>query len=146
MKKDLIIIFGRDLDKLHSEIEAFHREENLWKTSGSITNTAGNLCLHLIGNLKTYIGNNLGSYPYTRDREAEFSLKDIPRQELLEEVENTKRIVLSTLEDWDQQRLDDEYVENFRGNTVSNRFFLLHLTTHLSYHLGQVNYLRRMLE
>jgi uncharacterized damage-inducible protein DinB len=146
MKEDLLIIFERDLGKLHSEIEAFQREENLWKTSGSITNTAGNLCLHLIGNLKTYIGKNLGSYPYTRDREAEFSLKDIPRQELLEEVEKTKHIVLSTLENWEQHRLDEDYVENFRGNTVSNRFFLLHLTTHLSYHLGQINYLRRMLE
>lgn len=146
MTEDLIKIFSRDLDRLKNEIEAFHDESGLWITKGSITNTAGNLCLHLMGNVNTYIGKNIGQHPYIRNREAEFNLNGVPRQKLIEDIEKTKRIVIDTLQHMDKELLDEIYVDNVLGFEMTNRYFLIHVIAHFSYHLGQINYLRRMLE
>lgn len=146
MIQELIIIFDRDLDRLKKEIEAFNDEQNLWVTQGGITNSAGNLCMHLIGNLKTYIGKNIGNYPYVRDRHAEFNTKHIPKKNLLNEIEQTKIIIRSSLKDINPKILNEPYIDNVLGFEMTNTFFLIHLTAHFSYHLGQINYLRRILD
>lgn len=146
MTVELSKLFERDLDRLKEEIEAFEHENNVWRTTGSIHNSAGNLCLHLVGNLYTFIGNNIGNYPYIRDREAEFSTKDIPRQKLTEQIEHVKEIVKSSLLKIDDSSLEEIHIEHRLGNEMTNTFLLIHLAAHLSYHLGQINYLRRMLE
>ena len=46
-------LFKRDLQKLRTEIESYKKEENIWVVDKEISNTAGNLCLHLVGNLNT---------------------------------------------------------------------------------------------
>ncbi|WP_258103916.1 DUF1572 domain-containing protein [Marinoscillum sp. MHG1-6] len=139
-------IFERDIEKLKTEIESFQSEANLWVTKGAITNTSGNLCLHLVGNLKAFVGNNMGGIKYTRDRKAEFSLKDIPRATLVQMVNETKEVVLQTFETLTSEDLEKKHPQNVLGYEMTNRFFLIHLASHLSYHLGQINYLRRMLE
>ena len=146
MKAELIKIYSRDLDRLKVEINTFRLESNIWITKGDIKNSAGNLCLHLIGNLKTYIGKNIGNYDYIRDRDSEFSLKDIPPQRLLEQIEETQEIVLKSLSQMRMEDLEELHKEDVLGYSMSNRFFLIHLVAHLSYHLGQINYLRRVLE
>src|SRR6185503_13244686 len=90
-------LFRRDLEKLKKEISLYTNENKIWYTEKRISNSAGNLCLHLVGNLNTYIGAELGNSGYIRNRDLEFSLKDIPQQELIEKVENTIRVVESTL-------------------------------------------------
>ena len=72
----LTSLFNRDLDRLQKEIELYSNENTIWHTEKGIANSAGNLCLHLIGNLNTYIGKELGSTGYVRNRELEFSQKD----------------------------------------------------------------------
>ena len=146
MIEELIKIYDRDLERLKKEIELFNEENNLWKTIGNIKNPAGNLCLHLVGNLNTYIGKDLGNLDYIRDRDAEFSSKHIPKEALLKEVEGTKEIVLSTLGKMNKEQLEGLYVEDVLGYKMTNGFFLIHLAAHLSYHLGQINYIRRILE
>jgi len=146
MLDELIKIFDRDVDRLKKEIEAFRNEDNLWKPVGDITNPAGNLCMHLVGNLKTYIGKNIGKYPYERDRVAEFNARHIPREKLIADIDETKAIVRSSLADMDRADLDKLYVENVLGFDMTTTFFLIHVTGHFSYHLGQINYLRRMIE
>ena len=95
---DIIIkIFKRDLNKLKSEIESYKNEENLWIVDKKITNCAGNLCLHLIGNLNTYIGADIGGTGYIRKRELEFSLKNVPRKELIREIDEVIIIVETSL-------------------------------------------------
>jgi hypothetical protein len=136
----------RDLNKLRQEMEAFVHEENLWKITGHVKNPSGNLCLHLVGNLNTYIGKNMGHTSYVRNRDAEFSLRDVPRSELINKVQQTNDMitqVFSTLRDHD---LNEKYPENVLGYDMTTGFFLIHLSGHLSYHLGQINYLRRILE
>ena len=70
-------LFDRDLNKLCTEIELYRNEENIWKIDKEISNSAGNLCLHLIGNINNFIGAQIGKTNYVRHRELEFSLKNI---------------------------------------------------------------------
>ena len=146
MLNELVTLFDRDLDRLLQELKLFRDEAHLWQTTGTIKNTAGNLCLHLVGNLNNYIGKNLGNLPYTRDRDAEFSRRGVSRQTLIEMVEETKQRVHASLTAMQTKQLDDTYVENVMGYEMTTRYFLLHLVAHLSYHLGQINYIRRALE
>lgn len=139
-------IFNRDLSRLKTELEQYKNEAVIWKVQGEINNSAGNLCLHLIGNLNTYIGKELGNTGYLRNRELEFSLKDIPRQKLIQQVENTIEMINQTLDHLDDYLLEQEYPILVFDHKTSTEYLLVHLTTHLTYHLGQINYHRRLIE
>ena len=142
----LAALFKRDLTKLYTEIEQYNSEEKLWATEKSIANSAGNLCLHLVGNLKTYIGAELGGFAYTRNRELEFSLKGVPKAELLAMVAETRTIVDETLRTLPATSLQQEYPLLVFTEKTSTEYLLIHLVAHLSYHLGQINYHRRLLD
>ncbi|MCZ4242697.1 DinB family protein [Pedobacter punctiformis] len=139
-------LFNRDLNKLKFEIESYKTEPNLWVIDKSILNPAGNLCLHLVGNLNTYIGAILGNTGYIRNRELEFSLKNIPKAELVQKIEETISVVNKTLKGLSDEDLAAEYPLLVFEEKTSSEFFLVHLTTHLAYHLGQINYHRRLLD
>ena len=139
-------LYGRDLAQLKQEIELYTNEENIWRIDGNILNSAGNLCLHLVGNLNTYIGAELGGTGYTRNRPEEFSLKNIPRQELISKINNTIDVLEKTLGRLTGEQLKSEYPQVVLAGKVSTEYFLVHLAMHLSYHLGQVNYHRRLLD
>lgn len=142
----IVKIFTRDLRKLSSEIEHFERQEDLWKTPGDISNSAGNLCLHLAGNLNHFVGAVIGGSAYVRDREAEFTKKGVDQDELIDLVVETEKMVVATLSAFETKRLKTTYPIRVFGEDMSYEFFLVHLTTHLNYHLGQINYLRRILQ
>jgi uncharacterized damage-inducible protein DinB len=139
-------IFKRELLKLKTEIESYHQESNLWRIEKSIANSGGNLCLHLIGNLNTYIGAILGQTGYVRNRDAEFTLKNIPREELIKKIESVIRVIDQVLATITQEQLDKEYPMIVLKEPTSTEFFLVHLANHLSYHLGQINYHRRLID
>ena len=139
-------LFERDLNKLRTEIELYTNEDNIWKIDKQIANSAGNLCLHLMGNLNTYIGAEIGKTNYVRHREQEFSLKNIPRAELIDNIEKTKAIILLSLEKLTVEELEKEYPIVVFENKTTTGYFLVHLTAHLAYHLGQINYHRRLLD
>ncbi|WP_312297437.1 DinB family protein [Chryseobacterium sp.] len=139
-------LYNRDLNKLKTEIEAYQKEENLWKTDKNISNSAGNLCLHLIGNLNHFIGAQLGNTSYIRHRELEFSLKDIPQAELIEKVEATIAMIDSVLPQLSEDDLKKEYPLVVFESKMTTDYFLIHLVAHLDYHLGQINYHRRLLD
>lgn len=139
-------LFTRDLNTLKTEIESYQDERNLWKTDKNISNSAGNLCLHLVGNLNNYIGAELGNSGYVRNRELEFSLKDVPRTELIQQIENTIETVHSSLEKLSAEDLQKKYPSEPLGYEMTTGYFLIHLFGHLSYHLGQINYHRRLLD
>ena len=141
----LKIWFTRDLKRLINEIEQYPTEADIWKIQGQINNSAGTLCLHLVGNLNTYIGGELGKTGYLRHRELEFSLKNIPRIELIQSVENTIEMINETLDSLDENALASEYPILVFERKTSTEYLLVHLTTHLTYHLGQINYHRRLL-
>ncbi|MDO1449205.1 DinB family protein [Rhodocytophaga aerolata] len=146
MIEELRTLYERDIQRLHTEIDSFQQDAHLWQKSGHVPNSAGNLALHLVGNLSTYIGNTLGKQPYVRNREAEFATKNLPKQELLRQIEHTKAVVITSLKALQTEDLAQGYPEEVLGYKMTTGFFLMHLLAHLSYHLGQVNYLRRILE
>ncbi len=144
--EELLSLFIRDLTKIKTEIEAYRNEKTLWKTDKDILNSAGNLCLHLAGNLNTYIGAQLGNSGYVRQRDLEFSLKDVPRSELIQKVEKTIDVIHYTFDKLTEEGLAKEYPIEPLGYKMTTGYFLIHLYGHLSYHLGQINYHRRLLD
>lgn len=136
--------FKRDLDKLIAEIESYKLDENLWLVDGDIKNSSGNLCLHIIGNLQYFIGSIIGKTGYIRNREAEFSSKNVPKTDLLFYLNETKEVVIRSLENFDQVKLQQDYPIDVFGKKMTFEYFIVHLITHLNYHLGQINYLRRI--
>jgi uncharacterized damage-inducible protein DinB len=139
-------LFNRDIQRLKAEIEQYSNEATLWHTEKNIANSAGNLCLHLIGNLNAFIGATLGNTGYVRQRDLEFSLKDVPRAELLAKLDATAKVVNEVLDKLQPAELEQEYPMVVFEKPLSTAQFLAHLTTHLSYHLGQINYHRRLLD
>ncbi|MGI8633950.1 MAG: DUF1572 family protein [Segetibacter sp.] len=139
-------LFARDLNRLRNEIALYKKEANLWKIEGSIANSAGNLCLHLVGNLNTYIGKEIGKTGYIRNRELEFSLKNVPQKELLSKIDNTTEVVDNSLNNLDESVLVNEFPILVFDEKTSTQYMLVHLATHLTYHLGQINYHRRLID
>ncbi len=142
----LITIFNRDLNKLKTEINSYNDEKNLWLVEKDISNCAGNLCLHIIGNLNAFIGAGLGNTGYVRQRDLEFSLNDVSRLELIEQVDAVMITVENTLAKLTVGDLKKDFPIDVFKRKMTTEFFLVHLTTHLSYHLGQINYHRRLLD
>jgi hypothetical protein len=144
--ESLKTLFHRDLNKLKTEIESYQNESDIWKIQKGIANSAGNLCLHLVGNLNTYIGAEFGKTGYIRNRPLEFSLKNVPRAELIYKIEETIVVVDNALNNISEEELKKEYPLLVFETKTSTEFMLIHLTTHLAYHLGQINYHRRLLD
>lgn len=138
-------LFNRDFNKLKAEIESYQDESKIWAVDKNISNSAGNLCLHLIGNINTYIGAEIGKTTYIRDRPLEFSLKNIPKSELITKIEETIVVVNNTFDSLTETDLEAIYPQIVFEKEMTTGFFLVHLSTHLAYHLGQINYHRRLL-
>lgn len=140
----LFPLFERDLQKLITEIESYPTEESLWKTVPGIANSGGTLALHLIGNLNHFIGAVLGKTGYIRNREAEFADRNVPRQKLNREIGDTLTMIATTFQQLTTEELEASYPIDVFGEPMKTAFFLIHLESHLGYHLGQVNYHRRI--
>lgn len=138
-------IFKRNLNQLKTEISTYPDEASLWKTSGDISNSAGNLTLHLIGNLKHYIGAVLGKSGYVRNRPAEFADKHVARTDLLLRIDETIAVVQNTLPSLSREDLQQVFPEQIGAQPATTEETLIHLTAHLAYHLGQINYHRRLI-
>jgi len=142
----LIALFERDLTKLKEELLTYHNEENIWKTEVQIPNSAGNLTLHLIGNLNAFIGAEIGKTGYVRNRPLEFSDKDVPREKMIAALDSTIQVIKNALSTLTEEDYAAEYPLVVFKEKMSTEYFLIHLAVHLGYHLGQINYHRRLLD
>jgi uncharacterized damage-inducible protein DinB len=145
MTQDLIKLYQRDLAKLVTELEAYPNEASLWRVAPEIKNPAGNLALHIVGNLNLFIGVDLGGTDFKRDRDAEFNNKNIPRAELIAMVKATMGMIQTVLEGLDNAKLEQVFPKETLGYPMTTNYFLLHLYGHLNWHLGQINYHRRLI-
>lgn len=141
--EELNKLFNRDLERFIENIEATP-EKMLWKAPPGVTNSVGILAQHIAGNLQHYVGNVLGSSAYSRDRDREFTNTGISKKELIEELTKAQKVVQETLPGLGENELEED-VPEVRHLALNKREFLFHLYGHLSYHLGQLNYLRRIL-
>ena len=144
LSSELAALFARDLQRLVQELTAFPTTESLWKTAPGVTNAAGTLALHLEGNLLEYIGRQVGGVDYRRDRPREFSSRGVEQQELIARIEAVRGLVPRVIAGLSEQQLTAIYPEQVLGTPITTRQFLIHLSGHLNYHLGQIDYLRRM--
>jgi len=142
--RSVATILDRDLRTLRREVEAYPNDRALWQEVPGISNVAGTLTLHLAGNLQHYIGARMGQTGYVRDRAAEFARRDVPRPELLSQIEAARAAVKAALSRAPEPDLTAEYPETVGGSKVSTGDYLVHLTTHFAYHLGQIDYHRRV--
>lgn len=143
--KTLKELFRRDLNKLKQEILAYQEEAMMWTVAGDIKNSGGNLCLHILGNLNAYIGIGLAQTNYVRHRDLEFSQKDIPCNQLLKSIDQTIEVVIQGLDNITPEQLNDDFPIIIWDQATEMQFTLIHLHGHLTYHLGQINYHRRLL-
>jgi hypothetical protein len=138
--------YESDIRKLIEEVNMFKNEEDLWRTTGSVKNSGGNLVLHIIGGLNHFFGATLAHTGYVRNRDLEFSKKDVPRRELVAQLEELIPMIKATLNSFTDARMEAEFPVMFDDAMNSNGYVLTRLLAHLDYHLGQINYLRRILE
>lgn len=146
MKSTLSNAYSMKLGDLRREIEAYENDENIWKVADGIINSGGNLCLHLIGNLNHFVGAMLGKTGYVRDRDLEFSDKGVSRKELLRRIDEVTGIVQSTIAGMSTEEFTKDYPEVLFEKQMDKATVLAYMSGHLSYHLGQLNYHRRLLD
>ncbi|HEV8138377.1 MAG TPA: DinB family protein [Pyrinomonadaceae bacterium] len=142
---ELATLFSRDLAKLSKQIEDFPTDEALWQTLPGVKNSGGNLALHIEGNLSEFVGRQLGGLPYQRNRPLEFSSREGSRAELSARLAKLRESIPAVIEGLSADQLEKEYPEIVLGAATSTQEFLVHLYGHLNWHLGQVDYLRRLL-
>ncbi len=140
-------VLVRDLKSVSDQIAAYPDDASVWLAPPGISNSAGTLVLHLAGNLRHFIGGALGRSGYVRDRDAEFAARDVPREKLRAEIAVTIQEVTAALDGMDTDMIDSEYpipvgAERFKVGTAD---WLVHMCAHLAYHLGQIDYHRRLL-
>lgn len=139
-------LYERDLNQLKIEIQSFKSEENLWRTEKGISNSAGNITLHLIGNLRAFISIPLANSSYMRERELEFSQKNISKIWLLENIDIAAEEIKTAFNNINDSLSAEDYPILIGPNQFTYQLALVHLYGHLSYHLGQINYYRRLLD
>ncbi len=142
----LMEIFETELNKLKTEINLYKDEGDLWIVKAGIANSAGNLCLHLLGNVNHYVGHLIGGTGYKRDRQAEFADKNILRDELNNRIDAVIEVVKKSLPKLDDADMNKTFPEKSGGKVREYGFTLIHIANHFDYHLGQINYHRRLIE
>jgi len=139
-------LYEGDLRKMIEEVNLFKDEENLWRTQGSVKNSCGNLVLHITGGLNHYFGATLAHTGYIRDRDQEFSKKGVKREELVAQLEQVIPVMNETLSALTTEQIEADFPIFFDKPNTSVSYVAIRMLAHLGYHLGQVNYLRRVLE
>jgi uncharacterized damage-inducible protein DinB len=137
-------LLRRELAAVQRSVEAYPDEKSIWAERPGLPNTGGNLTLHLAGNLQHYFGAVLGKTGYVRDRDSEFSRRGAPRAELLKQLDAAGLAIDAGIKALTPERLAQTYPEKVGGRTLQTQEFLLHLLSHLGYHLGQLDYHRRV--
>lgn len=137
-------ILERDLLTLRRELEAYPEERDLWREVPGIANVGGTLVLHLTGNLQHYLGARLGGTGYVRDRPAEFARRNVPRSELLTEIDAARAAVEAAVTRMSAAQLSADFPELIGASRIRTDEYLIHLTVHFAYHLGQLDYHRRV--
>ncbi len=145
LSTELASLFRRDIARLIQQLRAFPEDALLWQHAPGITNSAGNLVLHLEGNLRDFIGRQLGGVSYVRQRDLEFSTTGLPASALVARMEQVESLIPQAIAALSDDQLALDYPQPVLGTTISTRQFLVHLSGHFNYHMGQIDYHRRFL-
>jgi hypothetical protein len=143
LSTELAALYSRDIQRFIQELQAFPDTASLWQTAPGVTNSAGTLALHLEGNLREFIGRQMGQIPFKRDRPLEFSTRGVEQAELVARLEAVRDSIPKVIAALSDAELAANNSELYMEKPITRHQFLVHLNGHLNYHLGQVDYLRR---
>ena len=141
-------MFEKELVQLREELQGYPDDQSVWRVAQGISNSAGALALHVTGNLEHFVGASLGGTGYVRDRDTEFSDRDLPREALLRRVDETLNVVKKAFYSLDDALLERPFPAKAPatlGEAPTTGAVLTYIYGHFTYHLGQVNYHRRLL-
>ena len=138
-------LYKRDIVRVTEELKKYSDDQSLWEVLPGTTNSGGNLLQHLLGNLKTFIGNPFGQLNYERNRDAEFNDRLFTKEELIVEFDQLSAVIGDAISTLTAQGLNAEYPAEIKvvNEQQTVEYVLIHLLAHLSYHTGQINYHRR---
>lgn len=137
-------VICRELRTLQRELNAYPTEAQIWEVPKGLPNSAGTLTLHIAGNLRHFVGAVLGGSTYVRDRDAEFSRRNVSRAELIADLEGAERAVRDTLPSMEAGQFAEQFPLLVANRRVNTGEFMTHLVAHLAYHAGQLNFHRRI--
>jgi uncharacterized damage-inducible protein DinB len=119
-------------------------DDDLWWRPNDVSNSIGNLILHLCGNLRQWIVSSIGGVEFKRDRNAEFTARGpVPKAELIANLQQAVHEVDGVLAKLESERL----LQRLKIQTydeVSTLQVVYHVVEHFSYHLGQILYIYKM--
>lgn len=138
-------LFIRYIDQIKNEISAYKDEADIWKSLGSIKNSAGTLTLHMCGNLQHFVGAIIGNRGYIRNRDEEFNRRNVSRNDMLAELEITKNVIEAEFNNLEDNKLNDKFPPTHFGEDITYNYALARLISHFAYHVGQINYHRRII-
>ena len=128
--------------QLRLAVEALS-EDALWWRANEQSNSAGNLLLHLNGNVRQWILGGVGRQANERHRAEEFAARTgPPAATLLADLDRTfdeVDRVLASLADADLLEL-----RTIQGREVTVLGAIFHVTEHFSGHLGQIILLAKL--
>jgi uncharacterized damage-inducible protein DinB len=137
-------VFLRDdyLPKLLHCVEKMS-DEDLWWRPNEVSNSAGNLILHLCGNMRQWIVSSIGRVEFNRDRNAEFAARGpVPKAHLVAGLKEAIGEVDAVLAALKSERLLDRFkVQKYEVSTLQAVY---HVVEHFGYHLGQILYIYKM--
>ncbi len=138
--------FNYGLNKLKDDILQFKDEASLWAKPGKTNNSPANLTLHICGNLKHNIGAEIGQNGYIRKRDAEFTAGNLSREEIIAEIDSTIDMIEPILDKLEAADINKPFPSDIHGEGQTIGSVLTKIALHLGYHLGQINYQRRILK
>jgi len=132
-------------NNLKNEISQYKNESDIWLLKGEIKNSPGTLTLHLCGNLNHNFGAVLGGNGYVRNRDKEFTDRNINKAELLKLINETEKTVIPVIESLTPEEMSEQFPEKFKDEEQTVYDAVIRLSFHFAYHVGQINYHSRLL-
>ena len=119
-------------------------DDQVWARGGDHENAAGNLVLHLCGNVRQWIIASIGGEPDARQRDAEFAARGgMSTRDLRERLSSTVAQATAVIERVTAQRLMDRLV--IQGYEASVMDAIYHVVEHFAMHTGQIIFVTKML-
>ena len=111
--------------------------DELWRRPNASSNSAGNLLLHLAGNVRQWVVSGIGGAPDVRQRDAEFAARDgAPLDALLAYLERACADAVAVIDGLDAASLGEARTIQGRRTTVLAALY--HVVEHFAGHTGQL--------
>jgi hypothetical protein len=118
-------------------------EREIWWRPNAVSNSAGNLVLHLSGNVRQWIVSGLGDAQDHRDRDREFTERGpIPRRVLIPLIRKTVDEACSVLDRLSENSLIR--IHSIQGFRVPGMYAVSQVVGHFAYHTGQIIFVTKL--